>query len=89
MSDPTLWGVYDFGLDEWHAFPSQEVSEKFAAEMNSAWAHRKNRQSDVMHWAIPDLWPFSAEEHAKSLQDHMPMQMVFSVGILQAYREIA
>lgn len=82
MSDPTLWGMYDRGQDEWRPAVSQEAAEREAAEINTMWANRKQRSEFDPHlWCIPDLWPFSAEEHAKDLAREMPMQARIDAAI--------
>ena len=66
--DPTLWGIYHRGADEWRACRSQEDAEKTANHWNDAWSKRTRRSEFDPHmWAIPDLWPFSPEAHAEDL----------------------
>lgn len=85
MSDPKLWAMYDRGQDEWRAAVSQEAAEQEAARINMMWASRPARHEFDPHlWCIPDLWPFSAEEHADDLKREMPMQAVFDASIASA-----
>lgn len=81
-SDPTLWAMYDRGQDEWRAAVSQEAAEQEAARICTMWASRpKRHEFDPMLWCIPDVWPFSREEHEADLRRDLPMQAVFDAAI--------
>jgi hypothetical protein len=82
MADPDLWAVYDRGQDEWRAAVSQEAAERDACAINAWWANRKERSPLDPHlWCIPDLWPFSADDHVKDLAREMPMQARIDAAI--------
>lgn len=66
--DPALWGVYVRGQDEWFAAASREGAEEYAQTLNrEVCAVLKNRLSPTL-WAVPDYWPWSAEDHAAEIQ---------------------
>ena len=66
--DPTLWAIYHRSADEWRACHTQDEAEQRANYWNDIWAKRKRRSEFDPHmWCIPDLWPFTADEHAADL----------------------
>lgn len=66
--NPTLWGVFFRGIDEWKAVASQKEAMDHANLVNAKFAEHMPREFDPHLWAIPDLWPFSAEDHARDIQ---------------------
>lgn len=66
--EPSLWGVYIRGQDEWLAAPSRYDAEQDAQYLNgNVCSMSKTRMSPVL-WAVPDLWPWSDEDHAAELK---------------------
>lgn len=66
-AEPALWGVYVRGMDEWHAAQSWHDAMKDANTLNGAIAIREPRENDPFVWSVPDLWPFSGDDHAADL----------------------
>jgi len=67
-ADRSLWGIYTRGMDEWVAAKSRRDAEAWALKLNQVMiAQAKYDEHDPWMWAIPDLWPGSAEDHAAQL----------------------
>lgn len=67
-ADPPLWGVYVRGMDEWHAAASWHDAMNRSNALNVSIASRAPREHDPHIWSIPDLWPFSGDDHAVELK---------------------
>ena len=64
---PELWGVYVRGQDEWRAYESRKDAEVAAQAINDKICSLTKNLHSPHVWAIPDLWPWSAEDHASEL----------------------
>ena len=68
-----LWSMRTIGPDEVFAASSREAAETMAAELNAA-IHRRNETDPRLAaeflppWTVVELWPWSAESHAKELE---------------------
>src|SRR5690348_719786 len=62
-----LWCVHIIGPDDVYAEPSHASAVADADKLNQSLWSRPNTPDDVMCFAFADVWPWSAEEHAKAL----------------------
>ena len=74
--DTKLWALLIPGPDDLWAMPSKEAAEAAAKQHNSAvdsdnWPLKGTVQRS-MCYATAVEWPYSAEEHAESIENELP-----------------
>lgn len=70
-----LWCVHMLSMDELYPAEDRWSAMEWAHALNAAMMERyvaKNgpHQFDPTVWAVPAVWPYSAEQHAESMAKH-------------------
>jgi hypothetical protein len=66
----TLWCIQIVGPDDWYAAKSLTHAREMAGKINAQICrsgHDDENEPNV--WAVPGIWPWSAEQHAQSLKE--------------------
>lgn len=64
-----LWCVHVLGADDLYAEPSHAAAVARAEELNKAIWSRESAPDDILCFAYADMWPWSAEQHAKAMKE--------------------
>jgi hypothetical protein len=64
-----LWCVHVLGPDDVMAAPSHDAAATHARELNKAVHSGVSAGNDVLTFAYAAPWPYSPEDHAKSVLD--------------------
>lgn len=71
IANLTLWCVSVVGPGDVYAEPSHASAVAKADELNHAvWANDRAPDRDILCFAYADIWPWSAESHAKDMQEN-------------------
>lgn len=62
-----LWCVHVMGPDDVYAEATHASAVASATKLNNALWSRPDAPDDVICFAYADIWPWSADEHTKSL----------------------
>lgn len=72
MTDqPKLWAMLIEGPDDIYAMPSEAAAQAQCDILNAHWEKRNADPIGPFLRASACLWPYSAESHAKDMQEHL------------------
>lgn len=77
----TLWGVSVAGPDDLYAEISHAAAVSAAEKLNrDTRTLLADRPNDILCFAYPIVWPYSAENHAQALKDQAEQEAKFNAA---------